>query len=72
MSDADDPDLAMDFIKYVTSAEFMEQYPEYASLEREYLEKYVIPEESLEETEYKAMSERVWENIKKEIDKQDE
>lgn len=50
----------------------MEQYPEYASLEREYLEKYVIPEESLEETEYKAMSERVWENIKKEIDKQDE
>lgn len=26
MSDADDPDLAMDFIKYVTSAEFMEQY----------------------------------------------
>ena len=26
MSDADDPDLAMDFIKYVTGAEFMEQY----------------------------------------------
>lgn len=50
----------------------MEQYPEYASLEREYLEKYVILEESVEETEYKAMSERVWENIKKEIDKQDE
>ena len=38
----------------------------------EYLEKYVILEESVEETEYKAMSERVWENIKKEIDKQDE
>ena len=58
--------------RIVDYTEFMEQYPEYASLEREYLEKYVILEESVEETEYKAMSERVWENIKKEIDKQDE
>lgn len=58
--------------RIVEYTEFMEQYPEYASLEKEYLEKYVIPEESVEETEYKAMSERVWENIKKEIDKQDE
>ena len=58
--------------RIVEYTEFMEQYPEYASLEREYLEKYVIPEESVEETEYKAMSERGWENIKKEIDKQDE
>ncbi|MCB6890305.1 MAG: hypothetical protein ACLTLQ_14270 [[Clostridium] scindens] len=58
--------------RIVEYTEFMEQYPEYASLEREYLEKYVILEESVEETEYKAMSERVWENIKKEIDKQDE
>lgn len=36
------------------------------------MEKYVIPEEGVEETEYKEMSERVWENIKKEINKQDE
>ena len=37
--------------RIVEYTEFMEQYPEYASLEREYLEKYVILEESVEETE---------------------
>ncbi|WP_418390701.1 hypothetical protein, partial [[Clostridium] scindens] len=58
--------------RIVEYTEFMERYPEYASLEWEYLEKYVIPEEGVEETEYKEMSERVWENIKKEINKQDE
>jgi len=36
------------------------------------LEKYVIPKEGVEETEYKEMSERVWEGIQKEIDKQGE
>lgn len=58
--------------RIVEYTEFMERYPEYASLEWEYLEKYVIPKEGVEETEYKEMSERVWEGIQKEIDKQGE
>lgn len=52
--------------------ELIERYREYAGLEKEYLEKYIIPKERLKETEYREMSERVWENIKKEIDQYDE